>query len=284
VVDPGRRKRTPSAITAAAAALIAASSVVVWATRPPPPAIPARQDADEELRRRVLRVAQEEKERVAEFEKKLTEAEQGRVEARALLDAGKASEAAARAEELLRSFPKVRLAVLDPAAMEHRAALARNVLREIALTAQIQLLKAKPAPEDAAGLEERAEVEIRLYNRLRETLRERESLKDEGPRPKKDPAVEVGGAEPSLQKETLDKVRSIKITISMQNAPLSTVVKYVREISGLGLVLMAPGDAPVTLELSDVSLEAAMEYLTRQANTKWEVDRFGIIVVSPAKK
>ena len=284
VFDPGRRRRAPSAVAAAAAALIAAASLVAWAAWPAGSGTPARQDPDEELRRQVHRVALQEKERLAEFEKKLAEAERGLAEARALLDAGKVRDAAARAEDLLGDFPKVRLAVMDSSAVDHRASLARLRLREIALTGQIQLLKEKPEPEDGAAVQARAEVEIRLYNRLRETRRQQEALKAEGPRPKKDPVVEVGGAEPTLHGETLEKLRSIKVTLSFQNAPMETTIKYLREITGLNMVVMAAGDVLVNLELQDATCEAALEYLTKLAGAKWDVDRFGIIVITSAKK
>jgi hypothetical protein len=287
VFAPGKRKRSPSAVAAVAAALIAAASLLVWATRPAAPAIlttAARQDPDEEMRKQVLRVAQQEKERLAEFEKKLGAAEKGLSESRGLLDDGKVGDAANRAEDLLRSFPKLKLAVLEAAALEHRALLARARLREVALLAQIRLLKQKPEPQDAAGVEERAEIEIRLHNRLRETLRELEELTLRGPQPKKDATVELGGGEPSLQKETLDKLKSIRITINMDAAPLSTAVSYIREITGLKMVVVGKADAPVSLQLQDVPCEAALEYMVKLAGAKLEVDRFGIIQVTAAKK
>jgi len=99
VFEAGPSRRAPSSIAAAAAALLVAASLTTWALWPHRDPRTARQDPDAnaeellrndpELRKQVLRTAVQEKERLAEFEKKLKEAEQGFTEAKALMDAGR---------------------------------------------------------------------------------------------------------------------------------------------------------------------------------------------------
>src|SRR5204863_6657512 len=129
----------------------------------------------------------------------------------------------------------------------------------------IRLLKDKPVPEDAAKVQERAELEIHLFSRLRETLRQIEQLTLRGPQPKKDGTVELGGGEPSLQKETLEKLKSIRITADMESAPLSAAIGYVREITGLKVVIAGEANAKITVQLQDVSCEAMLENMTKLA-------------------
>ncbi|HEV3027768.1 MAG TPA: hypothetical protein VG457_09360, partial [Planctomycetota bacterium] len=132
------RGKTPSAFAAVAASLIVAASLLAWWARPGPGGMPGQDsDAnaeellrkDPELRKQVLRTAVQEKERLAEFEKKVSEAEKGFAEAKTLLDAKKFKETAERAEALLRSFPSLRLVVLDPAEPQFRSTLLRLRIR-----------------------------------------------------------------------------------------------------------------------------------------------------------
>ncbi len=289
------RRSTP--ITAAAAlALIAGSAIVAWAVWPAPSATPAQDRSaeaeellkkDPELRKQVLRTAVEEKERLAEFEKKIIVAEADYAKANTLYLAKQFKESAELTGKTLAAFPHLVLVVLDPSAPEYRSQMLLLSLRVLDLTLQLALLKEKPEPGDAGGEAERAQVEISLHNRLREIRRQQQELLARGPQPRKKAAVELGGAEKNLRQQALDKIRSIRITVDMQNSPLSEFLKYLIEISSLPMVLEGSKEAretPVTIQLSDTTLDAVLEHSARLAGYTWEVDRFGILVLRPAKK
>ncbi len=290
----GARPRRAPAL--AAAVLIAATVLVAWANWRSLRRTPAQDpDAnaeellkkDPEPKKQVLRTALEEKARLAEFEKKVAEAEKGFAEAKALYDAGKIKEAADRGGALGSSFPYLKVVVLDPIQTRYDSGLLRLRIREFTLIAQHKLLLDKPAPEDPVGVQERAEVEIRLINTLREIKRQIEELIARGPQPRKEPVGELGGTAFTLKTDTLDKIRSIRITIDMAETPFIEVVKYLREISGLNMVVGGPKalrEANVALKLSDTILEALMDNLSKIAGYTWEVDRFGIVLFMPAKK
>ena len=291
---PPRRSRASAGLAAAAAALIVAASVVAWAVRPAAPTLGQDPDAkaeellknDPEFRKQVLRTAVEEKARLADFEKKLKEAETGFAEAKALYDAKKLKDVAAKTESVLSTFPYLKLVILDPFELRYKAALLRAQVKELDLTARYQMLREGPEPGDAAGLAERADAEIRLISSAREVRRQLEELATTGPQPRKNPASELGGAVLVPRTETRDKLKSIRITIDMQNAPLSDIVKYLQEISGLNMVIEAPEDkrqTSVSLKLSDAILEGMMEFLAATAGMTYDVDRFGIVVFRPKK-
>jgi hypothetical protein len=283
-------RRQPFAVAAVAASLIAAASLLAWSARPSPerhlaqdPDAKAEETLkkDPELWKQVLRSALQEKERVAEFEKKLSEAEKGLAEIKALAGAGKIKESVERGESILQSFPHLKIAILDPSPLQQRATVLRLRIRELVLKGQIALLREKPAPGDAAGETERAEVQIRLMNTLREILRQLEELA-KGPKP-----ADLGGTDDSLRAATLGKLRSIRVTIDMSDGSLTDVVKYLREISGLNMVLDGPKErreAKLTIQLQDAVLEGMMDLMTKLADYRWEIDRFGIILFTPAKK
>jgi len=297
VFEPGRPGGTPSSIAAAAAALLVAASLLVWAARPCRHDTTARQDPDSnaeellrkdpELRKQVLRTAVQEKERLAGFEKKLTEAEQGFTEAKALMDAGKTEDATGRGEKLLGSFPRLKLVVLDAAELRHRTSLLWYRIRELVLLGQLTLLQQKPEPADDSGKAQRTEIEIRLMNDHREARRRQESLKNEGPQPRKDAVTELGADDPTLRKETLDKIRSIRITVSMAGAHIRDLVGYIREISRLNIVMegsQEQQEMKVSIELQDVTLDALLDHFTKLAGYTWGVDRFGILIFKLPRK
>jgi hypothetical protein len=296
LLAPGRPGRATSPVAAAAAALIVAASLVAWALRPAGQATTARQEPDAnaeellrkdpELRKQVLRTAVQEKERLVEFEKKLAEAEKGFEDAKALNAAGKVGDAVKRAEDVLIAFPKLKLVVLDPYELKHRSSLLWNRVRELVLTGQLALLREKPDPNDAATAE-RAATEIRLVNTLREVKRQLEVLALRGPQPRKETATELGDKDPTLRNDTLDKIRSIRITIDFENGSMKDIAAYLREISGLNMVLEGAGEqqgTKLSLKLSDVTMEALLDHLTRNAGYTWEVDRFGILFFKTTKK
>jgi hypothetical protein len=291
---PPRRPRASAGLAAAAAALIVAASVVAWAVRPAAPTPAQDPDAkaeellknDPEFRKQVLRTAVEEKARLADFEKKLKEAETGFAEAKALYDAKKLKDVAAKTESVLSTFPYLKLVILDPYELRYKAALLRAQVKELDLTARFQMLRQDPEPGDAAGQEERAATEIRLINSARECRRQLETLAHDGPQPRKSPTSELGGAVSVPRNETRDKLKSIRITIDMQNAPLADIVKYLQEISGLNMVIEAPQEkreTSVSLKVSDAVLEGMMEFLAGTAGMTYDVDRFGIVVFRPRK-
>jgi len=72
------------------------------------------------------------------------------------------------------------------------------------------------------------------------------------------------GQDLNLQdKETAGKLRAIRITVDMQNAPLSALVDYLREISGLTLTLQPPaGDAALSIKAQDVRFRHVLEMIT----------------------
>jgi hypothetical protein len=286
-----------------AATVMAAAGLIVWslslrtAEAPERPAQDADQKAEEllkkdlELRRRVLQVAAEEKARLAEFEKRLGELQSGYAQAEKLSQKEQWEEVARRSEELLGSFPKIRLAVLDSSDLEFRSNRLSLQLRILATTGQIALLrKAVPPKGDAAESEfvaQQAAVEIKLINTLREFKRQLEELALRGPQPRQEPAAVIGGPVASVREETLDKLRSMRITVDLSNCPLTSAVDYVREISHLNFILNLPKDARerrIDLKMADVHCQAVLEYLAKLADVRWEVDRFGIIVFSPAKR
>src|SRR5436190_2629343 len=294
ILESGRPRHVPSPLAAAAAALVAAASLLAWAPWPAGSGTTARQEPDAnaeellrkdpELRKQVLRTAVQEKERLAEFEKKLAEAEKAFNDTTPLYEAGKVQEASERAEGILSSFPELKLVILDPSTPQFRASTLKLRVREFALIAQLKLLSAQTDIETRG---ERAAVEIRLMNDLRGVKRQKEELKARGPQPRKEAAVQLGGAEPTLRQETLDKIRSIRITIDMLESSLQDFVSYLREITRLNIVLQRDKESreiKVTIKLQDAVLDGLLDQLYKQAGQSWDVDRFGILFFKPAKK
>jgi len=155
------------------------------------------------------------------------------------------------------------------------------------LLGQLTLLQQKPEPADDAGKEQRTAIEIRLMNDLREAKRQQEVLKDDGPKPRKDASTVLGADDPTLRKNTLDKVRSIRMTVSMADGSVKDIVNYLREISGLNMVLEGTNEqreAKLNLELQDVTMDALLDHFTKLAGYTWDVDRFGILFFKAPRK
>lgn len=67
-------------------------------------------------------------------------------------------------------------------------------------------------------------------------------------------------------KTIIDKLKSIKITIDMQNAPLTAIVDYIREISGLNFVIDTkaiekPEEVMISIKVSDIVLDGALRLM-----------------------
>jgi hypothetical protein len=77
-----------------------------------------------------------------------------------------------------------------------------------------------------------------------------------------DPAVGLPGANQIGDGDIATKLRSIRITMDMQNAPLSAIVSYIGEISGLPFSRVGLPDEPVTLKVQDLALSNCLELLT----------------------
>ena len=72
-------------------------------------------------------------------------------------------------------------------------------------------------------------------------------------------------SDPTLRKNTLDKVRSIRMTVSMADGSVKDIVNYLREISGLNMVLEGTNEqreAKLNLELQDVTMDALLDHFT----------------------
>jgi hypothetical protein len=82
----------------------------------------------------------------------------------------------------------------------------------------------------------------------------------------------------------LKKLREIRITIDMQNAPLTAIVDYIREISSMNVVIDPGMKNPDAIELSfkiqDVSLSTCLDRLLEQAQLDYDV-RSGVLLVAP---
>lgn len=277
------------------ASIAAAAALMVWAlsarppgaVNPPGPVLdqgtgaPSRQDDD--LTKRVSEVAAEEKTRLAVFEQRLADILSGTQEAEGLARDKKWEEAEKRAEALLGSFPKIRLAILDPSLLEFRSRGLQLRLSITATRSKVELLRLSQLP-----LATRAEAEILLMNKVRSYLREQEELNARGPQSRKEPVVTLGGPSPSLQQETLDKLRAIRITFEAKYAEsLSEFVKYLRDTTGLNILADVPEETKNTrreIILRDVPLEALVDHVSKLYHLRWEVDRFGIVFFSADKR
>jgi hypothetical protein len=79
------------------------------------------------------------------------------------------------------------------------------------------------------------------------------------------------------------KLRSVLVTVNMQNAPLTAVVDYIREITGLNFFIDSvtePDSVMTTLKLSKVPLSAVLNTLLGPATLDYDF-RHGVIFVGP---
>ncbi len=84
--------------------------------------------------------------------------------------------------------------------------------------------------------------------------------------------------------DILNKLKSIRITIDMQNAPLTAVVDYIREISGLNIVIdtkaiPSPAEEMISIKVSDIVLEGALR-LMLTPKQKAHMVQGGVVIVT----
>ncbi len=85
--------------------------------------------------------------------------------------------------------------------------------------------------------------------------------------------------------EIVDKLRSIRITIDMQNAGLNAVVDYIREISGLNFVIdnkaiENPEQEVISIKVTDIILDGALKLMLNPKNKAHVVDGGVVIITS----
>ena len=88
-------------------------------------------------------------------------------------------------------------------------------------------------------------------------------------------------------REVMNKVRTIQVNLDFQNADVRTVVDYIREISGLNIVLGKEITDPTTytyptLRLKDVTIAAVFDIILVSKELAYVVED-GIVVVTTAK-
>jgi type II secretory pathway component HofQ len=79
-----------------------------------------------------------------------------------------------------------------------------------------------------------------------------------------------------------DKLRSFRLTIDIQNSPMSAVAQYLQEISSLKVVA-SPGiaDALITLKIQDLSLDHAIELLTLPYGWDARIEDGTVVIFDP---
>jgi type II secretory pathway component GspD/PulD (secretin)/tetratricopeptide (TPR) repeat protein len=85
-------------------------------------------------------------------------------------------------------------------------------------------------------------------------------------------------------KEILDKLKSIRITIDMQNAPLTAIVDYIREISGLNIHIQGienPDQEVISFKVTDIVLDGALR-LMLGPRQKGYIVKDGVVVITTA--
>ena len=85
--------------------------------------------------------------------------------------------------------------------------------------------------------------------------------------------------------EIVDKLKSIRITIDMQNAGLNAVVDYIREISGLNFVIDLkaienPEQETISIKVTDIVLDGALKLMLGPKNKAHMVEGGVVIVTS----
>jgi hypothetical protein len=79
-----------------------------------------------------------------------------------------------------------------------------------------------------------------------------------------------------------DKLRTFRLTIDIQNSPMSAVAQYLQEISSLKVVA-SPGiaDALITLKIQDLSLDHAIELLTLPHGWDARIEDGSVVIFDP---
>ena len=85
-------------------------------------------------------------------------------------------------------------------------------------------------------------------------------------------------------KTILDKLKSIRITIDMQNAPLSAIIDYIREISGLNMHISGVDNADsemISFKVADIVLDGALKLMLSPRQLAYIV-RDGVVLITKA--
>ncbi len=85
-------------------------------------------------------------------------------------------------------------------------------------------------------------------------------------------------------KEIVDKLKSIKITIDMQNAPLTAIVDYIREISGLNIHISGidnPDQEVISFKVADIVLDGALKLMLGPRQKGYTV-KDGVVLITTA--
>ncbi|HZE97992.1 MAG TPA: hypothetical protein VE981_13265, partial [Planctomycetota bacterium] len=85
-------------------------------------------------------------------------------------------------------------------------------------------------------------------------------------------------------KTIVDKLHSIRITIDMQNAPLTAIVDYIREISGLNIHITGidnPDQEMISFKVQDIVLDGALRLMLQPRNKAYMV-RDGVVLITTA--
>ena len=85
-------------------------------------------------------------------------------------------------------------------------------------------------------------------------------------------------------KTIIDKLHSIRITIDMQNAPLTAIVDYIREISGLNIHISGidnPDAEMISFKVQDIVLDGALRLMLQPRNKAYMV-RDGVVLITTA--
>jgi hypothetical protein len=86
-------------------------------------------------------------------------------------------------------------------------------------------------------------------------------------------------------KTIVDKLHSIRITIDMQNAPLTAIVDYIREISGLNMHISGidnPDAEMISFKVQDIVLDGALRLMLQPRNKAYMV-RDGVVLITTAE-
>ncbi len=87
--------------------------------------------------------------------------------------------------------------------------------------------------------------------------------------------------------EILDKLRVIRLTLDLQEAPLPGVVDYVREITGLNFIIDTkaipdPASERITLRVNDIIAEGAIKLMLREHGHAHVIEG-GVVVITSAE-
>jgi hypothetical protein len=78
---------------------------------------------------------------------------------------------------------------------------------------------------------------------------------------------------------TADKLRRIRVTVDMQNSPMSAICDYLREIAGLAFRPELPLDIePITLKVQDLPLTHLLELLTLPYGRDARIEEQGVVI------